>query len=133
MVTSLVAGVWGAQAWLRRHPSVTFWYLLRLSQVFVVAEVLLGLLLVLSGREIGSEIHYLYGILPLVISLATESMRAGGADRALRGRDFETLGEAEQEQVALHIVRFEIGVMTIGALLIFALALRAGMTSGHLF
>lgn len=133
MVASLVAGVWGAQAWLRQRPSVTFWYLLRLSQGFVIAQVVLGALLVVSGKEPEDELHYVYGLLPLAISLITESMRAGGAQRELRGLDIDSLTEAEQEQVALRVVRFETGVMALGALIIFGLALRAGMTSGHLF
>lgn len=133
MVASLAAGVWGAQAWLRHRPSVTFWYVLRLSQGFVIAQVFLGALLVLSGREVADELHYAYGLLPLVISLITESMRAGGAQRELRDVDLDSLTEADQEGIALRIVRFETGIMALGALIIFGLALRAGMTSGHLF
>ena len=36
-MTNLLAGAWGAIAWLRRRPSVAFWYLLRVAQVAVVA------------------------------------------------------------------------------------------------
>lgn len=133
MVASLAAGVWGAQAWLRQRPSVTFWYVLRLSQGFVIAQVVLGVLLAISGRAAADELHYVYGLLPLVVSLITESMRAGGAHRELRDVDLDSLTEADQEQIALRIVRFETGIMALGALIIFGLALRAGMTSGHLF
>ena len=133
MATSLVAGVWGAYAWLRHRPSVIFWYQLRLSQACVVLQVLLGALLVVLGHEPESKLHYLYGLLPLAITLATESMRAGGAQRELGDRNVGVMTEAEQEQLALRIVRFEMGIMALGALVIFGLAVRAGMTSGHLF
>ena len=62
---NLIAGLWGGLAWLRREPSVAFWYLLRLAQAIVVIQVLIGTGLLLTGREPPDGLHYVYGLLPL--------------------------------------------------------------------
>ena len=46
LAANLVAGVWGGIAWLRREPTVGFWYALRVAQVTVVIQVMLGMVLV---------------------------------------------------------------------------------------
>ena len=76
---------------------------------------------------------YLTTIVSLAgVGLATWSgMRAGAAQREIpEGVAFETLGATEQRTIALRIVRREMGVMTIAALLIVAFAIRAAQTSG---
>jgi hypothetical protein len=133
LATNLLAGAWGGVAWLRERPSVAFWYLLRIAQVAVVIQVLLGAILLLLGREAPDGLHYVYGVLPLVVSLLAEAARAGAAERELEGLDFEALPGERQRLLALAIVRRETGIMAVSALVIFALALRAAGTSGHLF
>jgi hypothetical protein len=133
LVTNLLAGTWGGLAWLRQEPSVAFWYALRIAQVAVVVQVLLGAILLLLGREAPDGLHYVYGLLPLVVSLLAEGVRAGAAERELTGLDFESLPRERQRLVALAIVRRETGIMTVSVLVIFFLALRAAGTSGHLF
>lgn len=129
LVANLVAGVWGATAWLRRHPSVTFFYLLRFAQATVAIEVLLGAVLVISGREPADGLHYVYGLAPLGVALFAEAARAGAAEREIGDVDFKALDPERQKQTALAIVRRETGIMAISALVIFALALRAAFTS----
>ena len=80
LVANLAAGAVGAVAWLRRRPSVAFWYLLRVGQATVVLQVLLGALLALAGHESPDDLHYVYGALPLLVSLLAEAARAGGLD-----------------------------------------------------
>jgi hypothetical protein len=133
LITNLAAGAVGSVAWLRRAPSVTFWYLLRVAQGAVVLQVLLGALLVLSGHESPDDLHYVYGALPLLITLLAEAARAGAAERELEGVDFDSLPEARQHSFALAIVRRETGIMAVSALVVFGLALRAAGTSGALF
>jgi hypothetical protein len=128
LVLSLVAGVWGAVAWLRRQPTVGFWYLLRAMQVVVVLQVAFGSILLLTGRN-APGLHYLYGILPLLVSLLAEGLRAGIADRELEGLDFDSLPADRRRTIALAIVRRETGAMAVSALVIFLLALRAAGTS----
>ena len=129
IAANVLAGAWGGVAWLRRSPSIVFWYLLRAAQVIVVVQVALGLALILTGRETPDELHFIYGIAPLVVSLVSEGMRVGAAQRELDeledGRDLESLERSEQAAIARRVVRREMGVMTVGALLIVTLALRA--------
>lgn len=119
----------GGVAWLRERPSVPFWYLLRAAQVAVFLQALLGGLLVFSGHVASSEIHYLYGALPLVVSFLAEGARAGAAQRELGELEFESLPAAEQESLALAIVRREMGIMAVSCGVILFLGLRAAGTS----
>jgi hypothetical protein len=133
LVTNLAAGVWGGVAWWLRRPAVGFWYLLRVAQAAVVLQVMLGAILVLSGHQAIDDLHYVYGVLPLLVTLLAEGARAGAAERELTGLDFESLPRDRQRLIALAIVRRETGIMSVSALVVFLLALRAAGTSGGLF
>ena len=134
LALNLAAGVWGGVAWLTNRASVAFWYILRAAQASVVVQVLLGAILLALGREASDPIHYMYGSAPLLVNLFAEGMRVGAAQRELpEGIAFESLGANQQRAIALRIVRREMGVMTIGALLIVAFAYRAAQVSGKLF
>jgi hypothetical protein len=126
---NLLAGGWGGIAWLRQRPSVSFWYMLRAAQVAVVLQVLAGGILVLLGEEASGALHYIYGLAPLVVSLLAEGARGGAAERELGEVDFQTLPRERQRLVALAIVRREMGIMALSAIVIFFLALRAAGTS----
>lgn len=126
-----VAAVWGAVAWLRGDPSVAFWPMLRLAQALVAIQVVLGLLLVARGESAPDGLHIAYGIAPLVVTLVSEFMRFGVAQRELEGvPDIDNLERREQLRIAHRVALGEMGVMTIGALLIVTLALRAYQTGG---
>lgn len=127
---NLAAGAVGGIAWFRRQPSIPFWYLLRAAQVSVFLQVMLGGLLVFAGHTQDDDLHYLYGILPLVVSLIAEGARAGAAERELGDTDFESLPAETQESLALAIVRREMGIMAVSCGVILFLALRAAGTSG---
>jgi heme A synthase len=127
---NLAAFAFGGVAWLRERPSIPFWYLLRAAQVSVFIQAMLGGLLVLTGHEPDEKLHYLYGILPLVVSFLAEGARAGAAQRELGEIEFESLPEADQQSLALAIVRREMGIMAVSCGVIFFLALRAAGTSG---
>lgn len=123
----------GGVAWFRDRPSIPFWYLLRAAQVSVFLQVALGGLLVFTNHEPGDNLHYLYGLLPLLVSFLAEGARTGAAQRELGETDFESLDAATQESIALQIVRREMGIMTVSCGVILFLALRAAGTSGHFF
>lgn len=125
---SLVAGVWGGVSWLRQVPSTGFWYALRATQVAVVGQVLLGMLLIFLGHDY-DELHILYGVLPLAVSLLGEGARAGAASQELGDTDFESLPPGRQRLLALAIFRRETGIMALSCIVIFFLALRAAGTS----
>jgi hypothetical protein len=126
---NLLAGAWGGVAWLQQRPSVSFWYMLRTAQLAVVLQALDGGILVFLGEEATGALHYVYGIAPLLVSLLAEGARAGAADRELGQVEFQTLPRERQRLVALAIVRREMGIMALSALVIFFLALRAAGTS----
>jgi heme A synthase len=124
------AGIVGGVAWYRDRPSIPFWYLLRAAQVSVFVQALLGGLLVVTNHQAQENLHYLYGILPLVVSFIAEGARADAARREVGETDYENLPPADQESLALAIVRREMGIMAVSCGVIFFLALRAATTSG---
>jgi heme A synthase len=130
IVLNLAAFAVGGIAWIRAQASVPFWYLLRAAQASVFLQVLLGGLLVFTGHKPDSDLHYLYGTLPLVVSFIAEGARAGAAERELRDIDIAALPAEAQQEVALAIVRREMGIMAVSCGVIFFLALRAAGTSG---
>jgi hypothetical protein len=131
LAANLVAGAWGGICWLRERPSVAFWYLLRAAQVAVFVQVMLGALLVVDGHEAADGLHYLYGVLPLPVSLLAEATRVGAAQREIGDLEFDELPREEQRSLALAIVRREMGIMSVSCLVIFFLALRAAGTSAR--
>ena len=131
LVANAVAAGWGGVAWIRKRPSITFWPLLRVAQAVVVVQVLLGLLLLASGESSPDGLHVLYGVAPLVVSLVSEGMRVGAAQRELEGvEDLEGLERRQQVAIARRVALNEMGVMTVGLLLILTMALRAYQTGG---
>ena len=66
-----------------------------------------------------------------MIALVSEGMRVGIAQREIEGvEDIEALERSEQVALAKRVALGEMGVMTVGALLILTLALRAFQTGG---
>jgi hypothetical protein len=129
ILLNLVAFAVGGIAWYRDRPSIPFWYLLRAAQASVFLQTMLGGLLVFTGHEANEDLHYLYGILPLLVSLLAEGARTGAAERELGDVDFESLPAETQESLALAIVRREMGIMAVSCGVILFLALRAAGTS----
>ena len=121
-----LAAAWGGVAWARKDPSTVFWFVLRAAQAAVVAEAIVGTVLLAQGKHAGDPLHYVYGIAPLVISLVSEGTRLTAAQAELSHvPDPHALDRREQVLLARRVVLREIGVMTIGAILIFTLGLRA--------
>jgi hypothetical protein len=133
LATNLVAAAWGAIGWARKdaRASIVFWPLLRVAQATVVVQVVVGLLLVARGSSSPDGLHIAYGISPLVVSLVSEGTRAAVAQRELEDvEDVDALERSEQIALAKRVALGEMGVMTVGALLILTLALRAYQTGG---
>ena len=130
ILLNLAAGVIGGWAWWKLRPSVPFWYLLRFAQVAVFIQAALGGLLLITDHSAKENLHYLYGILPLVISFIAEGARLGAAQRELGDLDIEAFPPEAQEEIALQIVRREMGIMAVSCIVIFFLAVRAATTSG---
>jgi hypothetical protein len=127
---NLLAFLLGAAAWLRKRPSTSFWRLLRAGQATVVVEAVFGGVLVLAGHK-ATNLHYLYGALPIVVSLIAEQLKISAATQILDARGLEDaqavggLPAADQRAVVLAIMRREIGAMTLSALVVTVLLARA--------
>jgi hypothetical protein len=117
---------------MRSDPSVSFWYVLRVAQAFVVVEVGLGLVRLAAGAKPPDSLHYVYGVAPLAIALVTEGMRAGAASRELEELDGDpdALPRREKVLLARRVVVREIGIMTMGLILVVTLLLRAAQSGG---
>jgi hypothetical protein len=137
LALTIAAAALGAWRWYRVEASDGFWVLLRASQAALVVQIVLGVVLLLLGHK-PARLHLLYGLVPLVVSFVAEQLRVGAAQAVLDARDLESadavgrLPEAEQRSIVLAIVRREIGVMTLGALVVCVLVLRAASVAGGL-
>jgi hypothetical protein len=133
LAANAAAAGWGAVGWLRKDAgmSIVFWPLLRAAQAAVVVEALVGFLLLARGASSPDGLHIAYGVAPLVIALVSEGLRVAVAQRELEDvDDLEALERSEQVALAKRVALGEMGVMTVGALLIVTLALRAYQTGG---
>jgi hypothetical protein len=130
-----VAGLLGAWRWYRHEASRGFWVSLRCAQVGALAFALAIGVLALAGRYSSERLFYLYALLPLAIAFVAEQLRVAAAQTILDQRDLpdaNAVGEleaAEQRAVVAAIVRRELGVMTLSALVVVFLALRAAGTA----
>jgi hypothetical protein len=131
---SAVVALYGAWCWWRSHSTVWFWRLVRAMQGVIVLQVALGGVLLLTGKK-PPGLHVLYGILPLLVSLMAESLRAASAQMVLDARGYESAQavgnqpDEEQRAVVTAILRREVSVMALAALVIVVLLLRAAQTS----
>lgn len=127
----LLTGGW---EWWRARSDAWFWRLLRAAQVAVVVQAALGGILLALGKR-ASGLHILYGVLPLLVALLAESLRAGSAQMVLDARGLESaeavrkLPDDEQRTLVATIMQREVGVMALAALVIVVLLLRAAQTA----
>ena len=112
-----------------------FWALLRVAQVAaIVFAVAVGVLAV-AGHSSSENLFYLYALLPLAIAFVAEQLRVASAQTILDQREIPSaqavgeLPEDEQQQIVALIVRREMGVMCLSALVVVFLALRAAETA----
>jgi hypothetical protein len=134
IVLSGAAGVYGAWCWWRGSSARWFWRVLRAAQIVIVVQAALGGVLVLIGDKPPS-LHVIYGLLPLLVSFVAEQLRVASAQMVLDSRGFESaaavgqLPDDEQHAVVRAIVQREVGVMTLAALVIVVLLVRAAGTA----
>jgi len=130
-----VNGAAGAYAglcwWLRTARAV--WPLLRAGQVAAGVQALLAGVLFAAGFAPSDSLYWLYALLPVAIGFVAEQLRIVSAEQVLENRglaDAQAVGalpESEQRSVVLSVVRREIGVMALAALVVAFLALRAAL------
>ena len=131
VVVNLAAMLAGAYQWWRAPHARVFWPLLRAGQALTVLAAADGLILVIAGEKL-PELHLIYGLTPIAVSFLAEQLRLASADTVLQARDLEDaqamrgLPEAEQQAIVQAILRREMGVMAVSALVVTVLGLRAG-------
>jgi hypothetical protein len=140
-VTALnaIPGVLGGWLWYWGVPSersaVAFWVLLRIGQGSALTLALAVGSLAAAGKHSSENLFYLYALLPLAVAFVSEQLRVASAQTVLDQRGLDDAGalgalsEGEQRTIVTAIVRREIGVMALSALVVVFLALRAASTA----
>jgi len=138
LVTVAVNGAAGALAglrWWQVRPGDAFWPLLRAGQVVAVLQAVVAGALAIAGYEPADGLYWLYALLPVAIGFVGEQLRIVSAEQVLENRELPdaqavgALPDAEQRSVVLAIVRREIGVMALAALVVAFLSLRAALVA----
>ena len=129
----------GGWLWYWGEPSEasarTFWVLLRVGQGSALAFALAVGSLAAAGKYASEDLFYLYALLPLAVGFVAEQLRVAAAQTILDQRGLpnaEAVGglpDAAQRRLVAAIVRREVGVMTLSALVVVFLALRAAGTA----
>ena len=133
LAVNAVAGSFAAWRWWTVRPSDTAWPLLRAGQGVAFAQAAVAGVLFAMDYAPEDDLYWLYALLPVAIGLIAEQLRIASAEQVLEDRDLPdaqavgTLPEAEQRSVVLAIVRRELGVMALAALVVAFLALRAAL------
>ncbi len=135
-----VAGLLGAWIWYRGDPgdpgqARAFWVMLRVGQGSALTLAIAAGSLAAAGRTASEGLFYLYALLPLAVAFVAEQLRVASAQTILDQHGLEDaaavggLPEEEQQVLVRSILRREIGVMALSALVVVFLALRAAGTA----
>lgn len=130
-----VPGALGGWRWYRFQSSRGFWVMLRVAQIGAIVYAVAVGALAAAGHTSSDQLFYLYALLPLAIGFVAEQLRVASAQTILDQRelpDAQAVGELpedEQHEIVALIVRREMGVMTLSALVVVFLALRAAETA----
>jgi hypothetical protein len=140
-VFNAIPGVLGGLLWYRGSPlqgraGHAFWITLRVGQGAAVAFAVAVGSLAAAGRYSSDKLFYLYALLPLAVAFVAEQLRVTSAQTILDQRGLAgaaavgALPEGEQQAVVAEIMRRELGVMALAALVVVFLAARAAATAG---
>jgi hypothetical protein len=130
-----LAGLVGGWFWHRHEPRRVFWPLLRIAQVGALLFAAFVGVLATAGHRSSDGLFYLYALLPLAVAFVAEQLRVASAQTVLDQRelaDAQAVGrltEADQHAVVAEIMRREMGVMAVSALVVVFLAWRAAETA----
>ena len=133
LVVNAVAGGFAGWRWWRVEPHDAVWPMLRAGQVVAALWALVAGVLAATGFEPTDKLYWLYALLPVAVGLIAEQLRIASAEQVLEDRGLAdtaqvgALPEAGQRSVVLAIVRREIGVMALAALVVAFLALRGAL------
>jgi len=125
----------GGFSYLRRAGGRAFWSLLRCGQLAAVAYAAYVGVLSALGHHPREGLFYLYALLPIAVGLIAEQLRLSTAQLVLAKEGLEDaqavgrLPEGRQYEIAWAILRREVAVMALAALVVALLALRAAQTA----
>jgi hypothetical protein len=139
-VLNAASGLLGGWLWRRGDPpagkmSEIFWVILRVGQGSALTLAVAVGSLAAAGKDASDQLFYLYALLPLAVAFVAEQLRVASAQTILDQNGLESaeavggLPQEEQRGVVALIVRREIGVMALSALVVVFLALRAASTA----
>jgi hypothetical protein len=129
-----LAGLYGLWCWYAAQASRTFWIAVRVAQGLAIVYAALAGLLLVAGHRPHQGLYWLYALLPIAIGFVAEQLRLVAADQVLTTRDIEDaqeiarLPEPEQQEIVVAILRREMVVMALAAVVVCFLALRAAGT-----
>jgi hypothetical protein len=130
----------GGWLWHRGGPgdhgsANAFWVMLRVGQGSALTLAVAVGSLAAAGKYPSEHLFYLYALLPLAVAFVAEQLRVASAQTILDQRglaDAQAVGGGAEDggrAVVAAIVRREIGVMALSALVVVFLALRAAGTA----
>jgi len=130
----------GGLIYYRREPTDRralrgFWMLLRIGQASGLVFALAIGVLAAAGHYSSEHLFYLYALLPLVVAFVAEQLRVSSAQTILDQRGLQgaqavaAMSEGEQQALVDDIVRREMIVMALSALVVVVLELRAAGTA----
>jgi hypothetical protein len=130
-----VPALFGGWRWQRGEASRGFWVLLRVGQAGAVLFAVAVGVLAAAGHYSSERLFYLYALLPLAIAFIAEQLRVASAQTILDRHELADaqavghLGEGEQRLIVTEILRREMGVMALSAVVVVFLAWRAAETA----
>lgn len=133
LAVNVLAALFAGWRWWIVEPHGAVWPLLRTGQAVAGLWVIVAGLLAITGYKPADDLYWLYALLPLAVGFIAEQLRVTSAEQVLEQRglaDAQAVGslpEAGQRSVVLSIVRREIGVMALAALVVAFLALRGAL------
>jgi hypothetical protein len=129
-ISNGIAGIVCAWLWWRVEPHSFAWLLIRAGQAAAIAQAIGAGILAASGVDPIDDLYWLYALLPVAVGFVAEQLRLVSAQMVLDVRELEDaqavgqLPADDQRSIVLQIVRREMGVMAVAALVITFLALR---------
>jgi hypothetical protein len=117
--------------WWAGGPSRAFWVAVRVGQAAAIALALVAGIAAVSRFAPSDGLFWLYALLPVAVGLVAEQFRLASAQTVLDARglpDAQAVGrldEADQREIVATILRREVAVMGLAAVVVAFLALRA--------
>jgi hypothetical protein len=126
-----VAVAYGGWRWWTVAPDALATRLCRAGQAAAAVLAIVAGVAWATGSRPDQSLFWVYAVVPLAVSFFAEQIRALSAQSVLDARglaDAQAVGrlpEAEQRSVVRQIVRRELGVLVLAALVVVFLAVRA--------